>query len=680
MHGSPLNISTQAQVTRASGSKPPPRSHINPKNISRAQSTTPRPPKTTHQKQKQKQGRGHDATSDTTDLTPLSDEEMDESATPNLKGRKTPTQMIYKKSPKPSSSKKPQASGSKVITAVGPHGREKKRRLKLGASARKRERDDKFSQAFSGGGVGLTSEDGVSSFGDDESEEERFITDDGFELDPYEGYEVEDLQYGARELDIRQAALSGLWDEDEEHYIDHLSGSEIDQMSQSSVGISDQDIPSSDSDDFSSSSEDDVDEFGFPLLPTFPTPDVPDDNPGLLLMEDWTGQLVLVQPRQERSRSRGRHSQRGSTSRTESVGGSTILSAVDQQGLIIDPDAHEHEFDSDSSFWTALSDEDSNEGDTTDSMDEDEMPIIDSPAMQEMLDARNIGIPQLSQLPPASTDINMNSSNNGQPINPQTPSISTPLHPQTPGQSSSTAGPVMGRFFPITTHPAHYAVIAHSDTPAKSPFTHGKRPRRQSNETIITNTTQNNSIHQTNRKRNHLSDNDVFSPLQTNGKSLHNSTQGGMSKKRRYTSIPGHPRYIRARRAEAALMEQDRETTPSDLSLEDMLETSILTHEHEHEHDESSGQNVRSRFDRIPMSLCLGRNVFSNAGGRRGQASSPIKRHGRGETTLGELTGGSGGGRWLISPVLTPVKETNTKSRKEKRKLKKQNGLAPLNI
>ena len=466
-------------------------------------------------------------------------------------------------------------------------------------------------------------------------------------------------------------------------------------MSQSSVGISDQELPASDSDFFSSSSDDELDEFGFPLIPSFSGPVLPLDEPelpaegqednGLLLMEDWTGALVLVQPRAERSRSRGRRSQRGSGSRTEgSVGGSTIFSSAEQQ-LIIDPDANDHEFSENSSYWTGLSDEESDCGDTTDSMDEDEMPIIDSPAMAEIMETRAVPLPASIPLLPAAQAAGPSIIVTDADSIPQTPALSvaasTPAlgsagitQPQTPGGPTSTpgttTGPVMGRFFPLNNDPAHFAVVGNSETPAKSPFTHGRRPRRHSNETTSTAAT--GSVAARKRRQ---ENGDVFSPVPPS------------SKKKRYTSIPGHPRYIRAQRAEAALaLEQDRETTPSDpemgeplFSLEDMLETSALAHEHDEQH-------LPTRFDRIQVSQYLKRNVFGGPApsGHENSWSSPVRGGRRmGDTLVGPI--GPGGGRWLISPVLAPVAEgisPEARSRKDKRRMKRQRerDMAPLQI
>lgn len=720
--------------------------------------TTPRPrktasdqrvPRTMSSSDSEDDGNG----SDSSELTPADEDykndhdddddvDMDiEAPAPKSagRGRKTPTHPS-KSTPKSSAVKagagaqvkatatssakgkgKPKAGASATPTksGAGPAGREKKRQIKLGQTAKQRARDAKMDGGFTAGGADATAandDEDAGSFGDDESEVERFETDVGFGYgyqdeddvlrhgqglpDEFAGQEIEDLQYGAGDVDFMGNVMSGMWSDEEDHYIDHLSGSEAERMSQSSVGISDQELPASDSDFFSSSSEDELDEFGFPVIPSFSGPPLPLEEPkptadgqednGLLLMEDWTGALVLVQPRADRSRSRARRSQRGSGSRTEgSVGGSTVFSSAEQQ-LIIDPDANDHEF-SDSSYWTGLSDEESDCGDTTDSMDEDEMPIIDSPAMAEIMESRAVPLPSNIPMLPAAQAAGPSIIVTDADSIPQTPALSvaasTPAlgsagitQPQTPGgpvniiavpssTPGTTTGPVMGRFYPLNNDPAHFAVVGNSETPAKSPFTHGRRPRRHSNETTSTAAT-GSVIARKRRQEN----GDVFSPVPPS------------SKKKRYTSIPGHPRYIRAQRAEAALaVGQDREATPSDpdlsalFSLEDMLETSALAHEHHEQH-------LPTRFDRIQVSHYLKRNVFGGPtpGGHEGSWSSPVRGGSRMRDTLvGPI--GTGPGRWLESPVLAPVAEgisPEARSRKDKRRMKRQRerDMAPLQI
>lgn len=117
-------------------------------------------------------------------------------------------------------------------------------------------------------------------------------------------------------------------------------------------------------------------------------------------MENWDGQFVLVQPRAERSskKRRGSKGSKGSKgSRTNgSVAGSTIAPSEQPDGemaLVIDADAIGHEFDSyESSEWSGVSDEDDDGGDTTDSMAEEDMPMLDSPAMDDLIQ-QQIGLP-----------------------------------------------------------------------------------------------------------------------------------------------------------------------------------------------------------------------------------------------------------------------------------------------
>ncbi len=427
-------------------------------------------------------------------------------------------------------------------------------------------------------------------------------------------------------------------------FIAHLSGSEADQQSQSSVSTFDSDDPMSDSDDVSTS-DDEVDEFGFPNPSASAFPSINDssvDAP-LVLMENWDGQFVLVQPRQERSRSRRRGSKGSRTA--GSIGESTVLSNLDQQGLIVDPDAEDHEFDedSDTSLWSGTSDEE--EGDTTDSMEEDDMPVLDSPALQGLIEQQMADISMgiavngssvLQHEPPFATP-SIIVTDNSIPENP----VLTGAPPSTidlicSPQSSAPLVPVMGTFHPTTDDPAQHAVIDGTKTTTKSPFTHRRRSRRDS----LT-----SSGPERKRKSSIIDPYSHAIPA--------NST---LLKRARYSSIPGHPRYVAVRRA-AQSLELERETTPSDselgaMDLEDMLETSVLMHDYE------QASNSHFRFDRVPVSTYLKRNFVSSS---RQDEDVTFRRHAYTSPTNG-MKGGSmtetlagPPGRMLISPMLEPA-------------------------
>lgn len=92
-------------------------------------------------------------------------------------------------------------------------------------------------------------------------------------------------------------------------FIANLTGSDIDGMqSQSSVHASESDDPMTSSTE-ENESDDTMDEFGFPR-PFGGELQQPSDAP-LILMENWDGQFVLVQPRTEKP-SRSRRSKNGS--------------------------------------------------------------------------------------------------------------------------------------------------------------------------------------------------------------------------------------------------------------------------------------------------------------------------------------------------------------------------------
>lgn len=466
----------------------------------------------------------------------------------------------------------------------------------------------------------------------------------------------------------------------------------------------------SESDDFSSSSEDEqVDEFGFPLHPVQPLdPMGPPDRP-LILMENWKGELELVQPRQERSRSR--RGDRGSASRTAgSIGDSTVISG--DQELRIDPD----EDCSDASSWSGLSDEEDHGGDTTDSMAEEDMPMLDSPALQHLI-GEQIGYLEVHSIPspvePLAPSIIVTDTSLP-PVLPETPALSTtastpnlpipaPASPVTPGSAAlitanATSGapaapqPQMGTFHPMTDDPAQCAVIDGSKTSTKSPFTHKRRDPRQRKNSIASSS---RSLPERKRK----SSMDIFSPNVVASPKLSN-----LPKKSRYSSIPGHPRYVRAQRA-AEAEDGERATTPSDsegadqdmiLSLEDMIETSVLVHENANDNEHMSHL---IRFDRVPVSTYMRRNIMSSAGrvdrtpyrsdehahhhpashGQYAAYSSPIGRGYGGMTDT--LAGPVNGRGMLVSPLLAPVgeelDESATTSRKERRKAKRRGGVMP---
>lgn len=434
-------------------------------------------------------------------------------------------------------------------------------------------------------------------------------------------------------------------------FISQLSESEAARQSQSSVHSSDTDDSMSDSDE-ASTSNDEVDEFGFPYpsASTFPSSaEAPPDAP-LVLMENWDGQFVLVQPRQERSRSRRRGS-RGSRT-AGSIGESTVLSAFDQQGLIIDPDAAEHEFDEDTdrSSWSGVSDEE--DGDTTDSMEEDDMPLLDSPALQGLIEQQMADI-TMGIAVKGSSALQQDVYPNGPMITitdialPETPLSDGTLEAQSAVPATPhPPAPLMGTFHPATDDPAQHAVIDGSKTVTKSPFTHRRRSRRIS---LVS------SGHDRKRKSS------IIDPFASGIPAT--ST---LPKRARYSSIPGHPRYVAARQSSHA-MGLDRETTPSEcesgaIDLEDMLETSVLMHDYEQE------SNSHFRFDRVPVSTYLQRNFLSSGGGGRGggrkRDEEVLQVHHAYSSRMSGMRGGSltetlagPPGRMLISPMLEPVVE-----------------------
>lgn len=525
----------------------------------------------------------------------------------------------------------------------------------------------------------------------------------------FAGQEIEDLQYGAGPLDSGEedADQHELWwqesEEDDEDFIANLTGSDIDQLqSQSSVHASESDVSMSDSES-TTDTDDAMDEFGFPL--TFGMDDDPqpaEDQP-LILMENWDGQFVLVQPKNERSRSRRDRGSRGAGSTTDSVAAS--LSASEQQlELVIDADA-ENETDTDSDWCDFDGDDDG--GDTTDSMAEEDMPMLDGSGFDELIATQqfaannNFGAVPPIPLPPLTpvdengapmiivTDTALEAAAAALPLTPVTAAPVTPvpvidasaptspanvMNPPLPvnGVAAPVTAPVMGTFH-VSHDPCAHAVIDGSKTTTKSPF--ARRRRKTTGET---------SSQTSNKRRSSLNtaSTDPFSPV---------------LKKTRYSSIPGHPRYIAARRAAQALVDPlDRESTPSDdepaFSLEDIMDASMLRVNDIDSGDDSTDKQEDAhhlfRFDKVPVSMYMRRN-FNSSGSKRRHVepdSMPMyaPARGGGRATLADTLAGPAN-RMLISPMLAPqqaaVYEEPT-SRKERRRARKAAAMdiGPLHI
>lgn len=562
--------------------------------------------------------------------------------------------------------------------------------------------------------------DSTSSYGDDESDRENtqslFAGDEtedeaiGGLPEAFAGQEIEDLHYGAGPVvpQVDEDTEQEWWqeEEDDEDVIAQLSGSDIENMqSQSSVHPSDSDDPMSSSE--TSDTDEALDEFGFPQPFGTGEAETASDAP-LILMENWDGQFVLVQPRNDRSRAtrRGERSSRTGGS----VGESASASAGEQQ-LVIDADA-----DNTDSDWSGL-DGDDDGGDTTDSMAEEDMPVLDSPALDEIigqqltsgfggvtsladLDISNLDVANLdvsgldvTNLDVAALDMAALDMGNpsivitdmtvDSPALSTTSSLSTPapatVAPVTPvavvTPAAAPALPMMGTFH-VSDEPCAHAVIDGTGVTTKSPFT--RRRRTKTSDTA--------SISSTVKRRSSLNSNDPFSPS---------------VKKVRYSSIPGHPRYIAARRAAQALVDE-RESTPSEdeaaFSLEDMLDASVLR-VNDLDGDDAAGESQDQlrhlfRFDKVPVSMYMRRNFASSKRAQHDHSpvqsvaynaySSPIGRSSHGPTALGDtlMAPQHPASRMLISPLLQPTEydESSALSRKDRRKARKRGEVAPLQI
>ncbi|WVQ75541.1 hypothetical protein IAR50_005168 [Cryptococcus sp. DSM 104548] len=637
---------------------------------------------------------------------------------------------VPKKGKNPQAKKKSHSTKEvNTKTTTGPAGRDKKRAIKLEDSEIRRARDAKFDMDQDLGGRATPTqstsqhrwaplEDDASSYADDESD--HGITDEEHTIagipEAFIGQEIEDLAYGAGDMDAEMAfwggAEDGSEDEDEEQmYIDQLSGSEADRQSQSSVSIRDSDSSTDDETD----DDDALDEFGFPVAsaPHLPLELAENgaEDPGLILMENWDGQFVLVQPRVERSRSRHR-GERGS--RTGASTNGSVISGTELQNLTIDADAADREFDSDSSSWSGMSDEDDG-GDTTDSMAEEDMPMLDSPALNEMMehqmaevvlkmaadggDISGIVLPEAVASAPgpaitlteATSDCTpaLSTASSSGPLEPSTlpttPSSGEPTPSEMPAPSNV---PMMGTFLPPTGDPAQHAVIDGSGLTTKSPFTHRRRSRRNRDAASLASSKED-------KERKRKSHSDIFSPSAMSP-STPKPNGTAKSKKLRYSSIPGHPRYVAALRAAEALMpEEDRNTTTDDdedgFHLEDMLEEGVLVDGAgeglEGEPVEAEHLRHMLRFDRVGVSTYLRRNFGTpNAAAAVEPRASFSLGVGSaypspGNARLDDTLVGPMGGRMLMSPVLGPVEEGRGRSgRKKDKKKRKQSAMPELAI
>ncbi|WVN87928.1 uncharacterized protein L203_103125 [Cryptococcus depauperatus CBS 7841] len=536
------------------------------------------------------------------------------------------------------------------------------------------------------------------------SDDEEFTT--GIP-EAYLGHSIEDLAYGAGSFDTNMQFWDDETDEEEEMFINQLSGSEVDRQSLSSVYLEDSEGSTSESEE---STDETLDEFGFPIpfaACSFKE-GIDEDNPGLILMENWDGQFVLVQPRAERSRSRHR-ADRGSHT-AESVSGS--VASGTEHPLIIDAGAERHESSSDGSYWSGMSDED-DLGDTTDSMAEEDMPVLDSPALNEIMDhqiaeavykmavdadVNGMILPEAVTGPSIvvtdTADVTTPALSTTSSTNPMA-SISTlpatPLieHPHLMPSASTSISiplapniPVMGTFLPTTDDPAQCAVIDGSGSTTKSPFTHRRRSRRNRDVASLASYREEK---ESKRKPSH----DLFSPSQSPSVSCQPQISA-RSKRLRYSSIPGHPRYIAARRAAEALADEGENTDSEEeaFNLEDMLEEGVLVDNNsENQDDQAPHLRHMLRFDRVGVSTYLRRNFGTlsqsqlDAGGFQSQSLSP------GTGRLDHTLAGPMGGRMLVSPVLNAVEERQMregkggregrkgrKERKDRRKRRKERG------
>ncbi|KAL7421004.1 hypothetical protein Q5752_003888 [Cryptotrichosporon argae] len=688
-------------------------------------------PRASSSRQRTASGALSDASSD---LTPAEDDDEDDAmgaseiVTPRRKkvahsasahghghgsGRATPTSKGKGKAAAPPPAPAPADPGAvkplavRTVSASGPGGRQKKRAIKLGEVARRRARDDKL-----GFGAGqrfgdatptqhMYDSDATSSYGDDESEQDADMAGSfvpGDETDEevtaglpeaFAGQEIEDLAYGAGQVDfgVEEEAEHEWWQEqeDEEDFVAQLSGSDIDQLqSQSSVG-GESDDPMTDSD--SADSDGAMDEFGFPVS-SFNESTSPAAEGPLILMENWDGQFVLVQPKQDRSdRSRSRHrTERGTAG---SVGGSTTVSAG-EQALVIDPEADGEGYASSSSGDWGASDDDG--GDTTDSMAEEDMPLLDSPALDQIIEqqlANATGFPlgldcdTPARAPAIVVTDHVDAVSAGLASAPPmsaaplvtSPLAAPPLAAAPPATPVVAPPPLMGTFLPLSDDPCSHAVIDGSKTATKSPFTRRRRSGDSSAAAAA-------AKRQKRKTTPAVAAADPFSPA-------------AFQKKLRYSSIPGHPRYIAARRA--ALGFDDRESTESDdedmsmgggdgagFSLEDMLHADVLglpddeaehahgAHGHGHGHHGAHGHVLR--FDKVPVSMYMRRNM-----GRHAALTSPVAR---GRLALSEtltLAAPLGGRALVVSPVLA-AQGDEPRSRKDRRRLKRRDEMAPLEI
>lgn len=501
---------------------------------------------------------------------------------------------------------------------------------------------------------------------------------------------------------------------DHSRFVQDILFAALDELTDTANSDNDQVDSSDDSDDESSQSgysEDDDDRIGSPFGMDSAS------NLPLVLMEDWTGNLVLAQPvfpddteldaPKSRSRSKGSRSGKGSGSKDSrsnraSIAGSTTNG--DGTMLVVDAgatEAEDHDFDED------LGDYD---GDTTDSLPEEDMPSppeiipfaiatagieannasFGVTTVDEAALARDLGLPladarqlleaarleEQQQLLGGVSSLNVNggdvemadvfgSDRAANPAASALPIAGTASNPvdidnlASPGPQVAVSAPAMGSFVQDAPRPDRVAVIDGTGRSAPSPFVRRTHNRGRTKGTDRT-------------------------PLKQR---MIGESPAALGRRPRYSSVPttGRPSFPRSpapplTRSRASY---DREDTPTDnealdipMSLDEVLDATAL---HPYSPDlrptDLSNYNNRQlsnlrRWERVPITTF---RRSRNAGDSFSMVPSPTNAHigpFRGAFSNPSMASTLAAGQidpngfahgMVISPVLEAVQEPPTR-------------------
>ena len=307
------------------------------------------------------------------------------------------------------------------------------------------------------------------------------------------------------------------------------------------------------------------------------------------------------------------------------------------------------------------------DGDTTDSMDEEDMPILDDPALAGLME---------QEVPDTRFGFAVNGSSARFPspfpllgqFNVHLPSLGDPSGSRL---RRARAVPMMGTFHSPPDDSARHAVIDGSRTRIKSIFTRRRFHHLDRRSTSAYPPASSGSTRPL-RARNHP-------PTPASSGSTR------PIRARHHSPAPGFPWSSLPRRP-APAAPSDRQTAPSEsnagpMVLEDMLDTSVLLHEHEESSD------PQYRFDRVPVSAYF-RRCLSSLGPWESTNDSPMRpslssqngiRSGSLSDTLAGPLRFSLNSSPILSPIANPEHEMIRRAKQRAKRDRREREIAWLN-